>query len=97
MNTYRDEVLLLLQLQNKTTIALAWHGLSFERIQLPSNILDQFDLSTITPVPKFGFLVGDRFVRFHTELKELKHPVQYTTEKLLVLQRLLNVSPLINS
>nr|XP_034171205.1 uncharacterized protein LOC117600218 [Osmia lignaria] len=90
LNTYRDEALLLLQLQNKTMIALAWQGLSFERIQLPSNILDQFDLSTITPVPKFGFFVGDQFVRFHTELKELKHPVQYTTEKLLILQRLLN-------
>nr|XP_003700076.1 PREDICTED: uncharacterized protein LOC100883089 [Megachile rotundata] len=90
LDTYREESLLLLQLQNSTVIALAWQGLSYKRIHLPSNVLDQFNLSTITPVPKFGFFAGNQFVRFHTELKELKHPIQYSTEKLLIVQRLLN-------
>nr|XP_031838334.1 uncharacterized protein LOC116429477 [Nomia melanderi] len=93
LDTYRDESLLLIQLKNSTVIALAWQGLSFKRIQLPSNVLDHFDLSKITVIPKFGFILGNKFVKFHTELKDLKHPSQHTTERLLILQRLLN-SPL---
>ena len=92
LDTYRDESLLLIQLRNSTVIALAWQGLSFKRISLPSNILDQFDLATITPHSKHGFISGNRIVKFHVQLKNLKHPSQSTTERLLVLQSLLNVS-----
>ncbi|OAD53575.1 hypothetical protein WN48_09737 [Eufriesea mexicana] len=91
LDTYRDESLLLIQLKNSTVSALAWQGLSFKKIQLPNNILDRFDLSKITPLPKYGFIFGNRFVKLHTELKSVKHPIQYTTERLLILQRLLNV------
>ncbi|XP_017762651.1 PREDICTED: uncharacterized protein LOC108552551 [Eufriesea mexicana] len=90
LDTYRDESLLLIQLKNSTVSALAWQGLSFKKIQLPNNILDRFDLSKITPLPKYGFIFGNRFVKLHTELKSVKHPIQYTTERLLILQRLLN-------
>lgn len=92
LNTYRDESLLLMQLRNSTVIALAWQGLSFKRVELPSNVLDQFDISAITVVPKFGFVIGNKFARFHAELKKLRHPLQHTTERLLSVQHLLNVS-----
>ncbi|XP_076237942.1 female sterile (1) Nasrat [Calliopsis andreniformis] len=92
LNTYRDESLLLIQLRNSTVIALAWQGLSFKKIHLPSNILDQFDISMATVVPKFGFILGNKFVRFQTKLKDLEHPIQHSTERLLSLQSLLNDS-----
>ncbi|CAL7939823.1 unnamed protein product [Xylocopa violacea] len=92
LDTYRDESLVLIQLKNSTVIALAWHGLSFKKIQLPSNILDQFDLSMITPLSKNVFIQGNRIVKLRVDLKNVKHPNQYTTERLLVLQRLLNDS-----
>lgn len=91
LDTYRDESLLLIQFKNSTVSALAWQGLTFKKIQLPNDILDGFDLSAITPLPKYGFIFGNRFVKFHTKLKSVKHPIQYTTERLLVLQHLLNV------
>ncbi|KAF3425333.1 hypothetical protein E2986_03027 [Frieseomelitta varia] len=94
LDTYRDESLLLIQLRNSTVIALAWQGLSFKRISLPSNVLDQLDLATITPLSKHGFIVDNRIVKFHVQLKNLKHPSQSTTERLLVLQSLLNFSKL---
>ncbi|XP_076659708.1 female sterile (1) Nasrat [Halictus rubicundus] len=90
LNTYREESLLLIQLRNSTVIALGWQGLSFKRIQLPHNVLDQFDLSMATVIPKFGFVLGNKFVKLHTDLNDLKHPSQYTMERLLILQRLLN-------
>ncbi|XP_053973610.1 uncharacterized protein LOC128873789 [Hylaeus volcanicus] len=90
LNTYRDESLLLIQLRNYSVIASGWQGTSFKRIQLPSNILDKFDLSTVTVIPKFGFVQGNRFVKFHIDLRNLKHPIQHTTERLLTLQTLLN-------
>ncbi|XP_076299870.1 female sterile (1) Nasrat [Lasioglossum baleicum] len=90
LDTYREESLLLVQLRNSTVIALGWQGLSFKRIQLPHNILDQFDLSQATVIPKFGFVLGNKFVKLHTELKDLQHPSQYTMEKWLRLQPLLN-------
>ncbi|KOC67832.1 hypothetical protein WH47_12162 [Habropoda laboriosa] len=90
LDTYRDESLLLIQLKNSTVIALAWQGLSFKKIELPNKILDQFDLSMVTPIPKFGFISGGKFVKFHTKLEDVQHPVQYTTERLLGLQSLLN-------
>ncbi|CAK9817947.1 hypothetical protein ANTQUA_LOCUS9611 [Anthophora quadrimaculata] len=92
LDTYRDESLLLIQFKNSTVIALGWQGLSFKRIELPNDILNRFNLSTITPIPKFGFIFGNMFVKFHTKLKNMQHPVQYTTERLLVLQSLLNDS-----
>nr|XP_033339168.1 uncharacterized protein LOC117227773 isoform X1 [Megalopta genalis]XP_033339169.1 uncharacterized protein LOC117227773 isoform X2 [Megalopta genalis] len=90
LDTYRDESLLLLQLENSTVIALGWQGLNFKRTPLPHNVLDQFNLSLVTVIPKFGFVLGNKFVKFHTELKDLKHPSQYTAERLLSLQYLLN-------
>ncbi|XP_076763161.1 female sterile (1) Nasrat [Xylocopa sonorina] len=92
LDTYRDESLVLIQLKNSTVIALAWHGLRFKKIQLPSDILDQFDLSSITPLSNNGFIQGNRIVKLQVALKNVKHPNQYTTERLLVLQRLLNDS-----
>ncbi|CAD1475888.1 unnamed protein product, partial [Heterotrigona itama] len=92
LDTYRDESLLLIQLRNSTVIGLAWRGLSFKRISLPGNVLDQLDLATITPLSKHGLILGNRVVKFHVQLKNLKHPSQSTTERLLVLQSLLNVS-----
>ncbi|KZC06056.1 hypothetical protein WN55_07142 [Dufourea novaeangliae] len=90
LNTYRDESLLLVQLRNYTVIALAWQGHSFKRIQLPNNVLDQFDLSMVTVIPKFGFVLGNKFVKLHTELRDIRHPSQHNMERLLGLQHLLN-------
>ncbi|XP_076621665.1 female sterile (1) Nasrat [Colletes latitarsis] len=90
LDTYRDESLLLIQFRNFTVIALGWQGTGFKRIELPNSILDQFDLSMVTVIPKFGFVLGNRFVRFHIDLKNLRHQSQHTMERLLSLQSLLN-------
>ncbi|XP_043789658.1 uncharacterized protein LOC122713359 [Apis laboriosa] len=88
--TYRDESMLLVQLKNMTVFALGWQGSSYKKVQLPNNDLDRFDLSMITPIPKYGFIAGNRVVKFDTQLKSVKHPLQYETEKLVRLQKSLN-------
>lgn len=84
--------MLLVQLKNSTVLALGWQGSSFKNVQLPNDDLDRFDLSMITPIPKYGFITGNRVVKFDTRLKSVKHPLQYETEELIRLQRSLNVS-----
>lgn len=92
LDTYRDESMLLVQLKNSTVLALGWQGSSFKNVQLPNDDLDRFDLSMVTPIPKYGFITGNRVVKFDTRLKSVKHPLQYETEELIRLQRSLNVS-----
>ncbi|XP_076477923.1 female sterile (1) Nasrat isoform X2 [Bombus vancouverensis nearcticus] len=92
VDTYRNESLLLVQLKNSTVMALAWEGLNFKRISLPNNILDQFDLSMITPLPKYGFILGNQIVKLNVQLKNTEHPIQSSIERLLILQSLLNDS-----
>lgn len=91
VDTYRNESLLLVQLKNSTVMALAWEGLNFKRISLPNSILDQFDLSMITPLPKYGFILGNQIVKLNVQLKNTEHPIQSSIERLLILQSLLNV------
>lgn len=92
LDTYRDESMLLVQLKNSTVFALGWQGSSFKKVQLPNKDLDRFDLSTVTPIPKYGFIADNRVVKFDTQLRSVKHPLQHETEKLIKLQRSLNVS-----
>ncbi|XP_017877319.1 uncharacterized protein LOC108623376 [Ceratina calcarata] len=88
-DSYREESLLLMQLKNSTVLALTWQGFSFKGTHLPNKNLDQFDLSKIIPIPKYGFMHGNQLVKIHTQLKDVIHPVQYSTQRLLLLQSLL--------
>ncbi|KAK2582473.1 hypothetical protein KPH14_004779 [Odynerus spinipes] len=76
IETYRDESLLLVQLKNSTVFALAWEGEKFTKISLPNRLLDNFDLSKITSIPRYGFVSGNKFVRIETKLKELPRPIE---------------------
>ncbi|KAF7383967.1 hypothetical protein HZH68_014724 [Vespula germanica] len=76
IETYRDESLLLVQLKNSTVRALAWQGDRFQEISLPNFLLDNFDLSTVTSIPGYGFVSGNRFVKIDTKLNELPSPVE---------------------
>ncbi|KAG7197315.1 hypothetical protein KM043_018433 [Ampulex compressa] len=89
IKTYREDSLLLLQLKNSTVIALSWHGIGFQRVALPNQILDRFDLSRIVAVPKFGFLIGNEFVKIDTELRDVESPVHEETKSMLKIQMLL--------
>ncbi|KAL2738006.1 hypothetical protein V1478_002092 [Vespula squamosa] len=73
---YRDESLLLVQLKNSTVRALAWQGDRFRETSLPNFLLDSFDLSTVTAIPRYGFVSGNRFVKIDTRLNELANPIE---------------------
>lgn len=91
LDTYRDESLLLVQLTNRTVIALTWQGSTFRNVPLPNQIMSNFDLSKIVVIPKVGFLHEDVYVRIETILRESAHPVHEKTESMLKTQALLKV------
>ncbi|EFN84070.1 uncharacterized protein LOC105183598 [Harpegnathos saltator] len=83
LHTYRDESLLLVQFENLTEIALAWQGSYFKQVLLPSQIMDDFDLSRVVVVPKVGFMHGNTLVRIDVILRELAYPAHSETESML--------------
>ncbi|XP_025075109.1 uncharacterized protein LOC105431077 [Pogonomyrmex barbatus] len=89
LNTYRDESLLLVQLQNLTVIAFAWHGLKYKAIPLPNQIISKFDLSKIVVIPKVGFVHRNAFVRIEVILNELVQPIHNKMESVLKTRALL--------
>ncbi|XP_035739608.1 uncharacterized protein LOC118449304 [Vespa mandarinia] len=76
IESYRDESLLLIQLKNSTVYALAWQGDRFQKISLPNFLLNNFDLSTATSIPRYGFVSGNRFVKIDTKLNQLPSPIE---------------------
>lgn len=91
LNTYRDESLLLAQFQNSTVIALTWQGASFKEVPLPSQIMDDFDLSRVVVVPEIGFMHGNTLVRVDVILRELAHPTHREMDHILKTRVLLEV------
>lgn len=91
IETYRDESLLLVQLKNSTVRALAWQGDRFQEISLPNFLLDNFDLSTVTSIPGYGFVSGNRFVKIDTKLNELPSPVEDKIAGMIKAKTLLEV------
>ncbi|XP_024892131.1 uncharacterized protein LOC112467658 [Temnothorax curvispinosus] len=83
LNTYRDESLLLVQFNNLTVTALAWHGSKFKVVPLSNQILNNFDLSKIIVIPKVGFVHTNTLVRIDVTLKESAHPIHHETESVL--------------
>ncbi|XP_029168323.1 uncharacterized protein LOC114938508 isoform X3 [Nylanderia fulva] len=83
LNTYRDESLLLVQFKNLSVIALAWQGLKFKTVALPNQIINNFDLSKIIPIPKVGFVHANVLVCIDVTLSELAHPIHNETESIL--------------
>ncbi|KYQ51518.1 hypothetical protein ALC60_09391 [Trachymyrmex zeteki] len=89
LNTYRDESLLLVQLENSTIIALTWHGSKFKAVPLPNQIINNFDLSKIVVVPNVGFAHVNMLVNIEVTLTESAHPVHDETESVLKTRALL--------
>ncbi|XP_015605618.1 uncharacterized protein LOC107272713 [Cephus cinctus] len=85
VDSYKDESLLLIQSKNSSVIALSWCGQTFKKISLPENI-DHFDLAKIIPIPKFGFLYENTFVKIDTKLQDVSKPVRDEMEELLKLK-----------
>ncbi|XP_032684825.1 uncharacterized protein LOC116850535 [Odontomachus brunneus] len=83
LNTYRDESLLLAQLENSTVIALAWQGSNFKQVPLPNQIMNDFNLSRVVVVPKVGFMHGNTLVRVDVILREVAHPIHRETDSIL--------------
>ncbi|XP_043498808.1 uncharacterized protein LOC122522070 [Polistes fuscatus] len=77
VETYRDESLLLIQLLDSTIYALAWQGdHRFKVTFLPNVLLDNFHLSNVTSIPRYGFVSGNVFVKIDTKLNQLSSPVE---------------------
>ncbi|OXU21662.1 hypothetical protein TSAR_016063 [Trichomalopsis sarcophagae] len=94
VNTYRNEVLLLIQLKNSTTVALSWNGSNFKRIAVTDKKLNKFDLSRLTAIPNYGFLIGNSLIKIDVQLKQLsksnKNIMKNMLETKTVLQGLLD-------
>jgi hypothetical protein len=94
VKTYRDEVLLLIQLNNSSLLALSWQDLEFKQIDLPEQEINNFDLSKVTIIPNFGFLSGNSFVEFKVKINQISRPEENEDKEMLnvkyILQVLLN-------
>ncbi|XP_046431029.1 uncharacterized protein LOC124184896 [Neodiprion fabricii] len=86
VRTYREECLLLVQLKNLTVVGFSWQGTKFQITHLPPINIDDFQLSKITPIPKYGFLFENKLVRVDTMLSDLPRPVLDEMEKILQLK-----------
>jgi len=91
LDTYREESLLLMQLANRTVIALTWQGSRFKKVPLPNEIMSSFDLSEMIVIPKIGFLHKNVYIRVQTSLTASAHPIYEKTESMLKTQALLEV------
>lgn len=92
VETYRDEVLLLIQSENSTVSGLSWQGSeSFKLISLPNQDLNTFDLSTSTVIPNFGLLNGNRFAQFKAKLRPLSRPSEDEIGKIVEIKSDLEV------
>ncbi|XP_015119980.1 uncharacterized protein LOC107043153 [Diachasma alloeum] len=80
VDTYRDEVLVLVQLKNNSIAGLVWQDNTFERISLPPFDTTDLHLSRITVIPKVGFVYNNRIVIIRTKLEELTPAVYKETE-----------------
>ncbi|XP_046749314.1 uncharacterized protein LOC124413043 [Diprion similis] len=86
VRTYREECLLLVQLKNLTVVGFSWQGTKFQIVHLPPINIADFQLSKITPIPKYGFLFENKLVRVDTMLSDLPRPVLDEMEKILQLK-----------
>ncbi|XP_011310708.1 uncharacterized protein fs(1)N isoform X2 [Fopius arisanus] len=82
VDTYRDEVLVLVQMKNQTIAGLVWQDNTFRSAPLPPFDTTDLRLSEITVIPKIGFIYKNRIVRIQTEFKQLVPPVYEEVEKL---------------
>ncbi|XP_014603353.1 PREDICTED: uncharacterized protein LOC106786456 [Polistes canadensis] len=77
VETYRDESLLLIQLLDSTIYALTWQGdHRFKVTSLPNVLLNNFDLSNVTSIPRYGFVSGNVFAKIDTKLNQLSSPIE---------------------
>ncbi|KAI4488054.1 hypothetical protein M0804_004902 [Polistes exclamans] len=95
VETYRDESLLLIQLLDSTIYTLTWQGdHRFKVTSLPNVLLNNFDLSNVTSIPRYGFVSGNIFAKIDTKLNQLSSPIEDKIIRMMeakaLLQEILN-------
>ncbi|KAK0163153.1 hypothetical protein PV327_006861 [Microctonus hyperodae] len=74
LDTYREEVILLIQLKNSSLLIFSWQPRGFEMIPLPVFNFNSIDLAKILVIPKVGFIHENKIVRIETQLKNSPLP-----------------------
>ncbi|XP_063976811.1 uncharacterized protein LOC135162367 [Diachasmimorpha longicaudata] len=83
VDTYRDEVLVLVQLKNNSIAGLVWQDNIFKGTSLSPSDTTDLHLSQITVIPKVGFVYKNRIVTIQTKLEELTPSIYGETQSML--------------
>lgn len=74
LDTYREEVLLLIQLKNSSILIFSWQSRGFEMIPLPVFNFNSINLAKIMVISKVGFIYENKIVRIETQLRNSPPP-----------------------
>ncbi|KAK0158646.1 hypothetical protein PV328_009623 [Microctonus aethiopoides] len=74
LDTYREEVLLLIQLKNSSILIFSWQSRGFEMIPLSVFNFNSIDLAKVLVIPKVGFINENKIVRIETQLRNSPPP-----------------------
>lgn len=68
LDTYRNDVLLIMQLKNSTVLAFDWDGREVKQVTLPNQVLNYLDFKTTAVIPKFGFMNRNSIIKLNYTL-----------------------------